>query len=76
MNFSGKFGSEQIIWYPASGDRFRDGSLDYVGYYGHYWSASPNNYYAYDLSVSNSGGVSPSRSDLRACGQSVRCLQE
>ena len=42
MNFSGKFGSASTIWYPASGFRYYYvGGLDYVGYCGVYWSASP-----------------------------------
>ncbi len=77
MNFSGKFGSASAIWYPASG--YRDnggGSLNLVGFHGRYWSASPNNYYAYALDFSYNGHVDPSSYDLRALGQSVRCLQE
>ena len=80
MNFSGKFGSASTIWYPASGYRYGgddsfDDSLGVVGDYGYYWSASPNDYYAYGLYFSN-GSVSPSDYDNRARGQSVRCLQE
>ena len=77
MNFSGKFGSASTIWYPASGSRsFRDDSLYNVGYYGVYWSASPDGYSAYGLYFGNGGGVDPSNDDDRASGQSVRCLQE
>ena len=77
MNFSGKFGSDQTIWYPFSGCRSsRDGSLYDVGYYGYYWSASPSSYGAYSLYFSYYGGVSPSDYNRRAFGQSVRCLQE
>lgn len=75
MNFSGKFGSDQTIWYPASG--YRGGSLDYVGYHGYYWSASPNSDYAYSLYFYSSGNVDPSiRYTHRELGYSVRCLQE
>ena len=78
MNFSGKFGSDQTIWYPASGyRRSDDGSLgDDVGYDGKYWSASPLNNNAYGLYFSNNGYVIPSGCSLRAEGRSVRCLQE
>ena len=73
MNFSGKFGSASTIWYPASGYRYwNDGCLEYVGYYGFSWSASPGN----SLYFSNDGIVSPSRSSDLANGYSVRCLQE
>ena len=77
MNFSGKFGSASTIWYPASGCRsYSDGSLDYVCYYGNYWSASPSNSYAYGLNFSVFDGVGPSDYYNRAYGHSVRCLQE
>ena len=79
MNFSGKFGSDQTIWYPASGYRdYSDGSLSNVGGNGYYWSASPNDSKAYDLVLycSGPGNVLPSTHSFRAHGQSVRCLQE
>ena len=77
INFSGKFGSDQTIWYPASGYRSdNDGSLDGVGNYGFYWSASVYDYRAYILRFNNNGGVYPSDNYYLALGQSVRCLQE
>ena len=77
INFSGKFGSASIIWYPASGFRNdNDGGLYNVGYYGFYWSVFPNSYYAYNLGFSSNGLVDPSGNYYRADGQSVRCLQE
>ena len=83
MNFSGKFGSDQPIWYPASGyRRNNDGSLYSVGdYCGIYWSASPYgsasyNYYAYHLFLCYSGEVTTSGYDARANGCSVRCAKE
>ena len=78
INFSGKFGSDQTIWYPASGYRTNiDGSLGNVGYGGGYWSASPTSYGAFFLSFSSSGDVYPSNYYYyRALGYSVRCLQE
>ena len=76
-NFSGKFGSDQTIWYPASGYRSGyDGSLGNVGSGGSYWSASPDDSYAYFLFFYSNGHVRPSSSNDRADGQSVRCLQE
>ena len=77
MNFSGKFGSSSIIWYPASGYRNRnDGSLGGVGG-GDYWSATPDGDLACHLGfLSNNGFVFPSGSTYRAFGLSVRCLQE
>ena len=77
MNFSGKFGLDQTIWYPASGYRYDvDGGLYYVGDYGCCWSASPDNYYASCLYFNYDGGVNPSSYTYRAVGLSVRCLQE
>ena len=77
MNFSGKFGSAQSIWYPASGRRYSDdGSLSDVGGYGYYWSASPYNDGAYALYFVFNGSVSPKNSRDRANGYSVRCIQE
>ena len=80
MNFSGKFGADQTIWYPASGCRYGGGGgLDYVGTNGLCWSASPSNYSAsgaYHLYIYSGRDVRPSSGDYRADGQSVRCLQE
>ena len=77
MNFSGKFGSASTIWYPASGYRsYYDGSLVNVGYYGYYWSASPDSNRAYSLDFDFYGSVYPSFDSYRAYGLSVRCLQE
>ena len=77
MNFSRKFGADQIIWYPTSGYREGlDGGLDTVGSSGRYWSASPDDDCASYLYFNYNGFVSPSDSDGRAHGLSVRCLQE
>ena len=76
MNFSGKFGSDQTIWYPASGYRCgNDGYLDNVWSIGYYWSASPYNSGAHSLGFKDDGYVFPSGKDTRSYGQSVRCLQ-
>jgi len=72
-----QLGTASTIWYPAAGyRRNRDGSLDFVGLYGSYWSCTPNGHNAYDLFFSYDGGVAPSDYDNRAYGQSVRCLSE
>ena len=77
MNFSGKFGSDQTIWYPASGYRSDlAGGLRNVGNSGSYWSASHNGYYAYYHYIYYNGYVHPSSYDNRAYGYSVRCVQE
>jgi len=71
MNFSGKFGEDEIIWYPAAS--YRDGrygssfgSLAY-GDIGEYWSAS---HYALTF-LSNY--VNPSTDTDASYGRSVRC---
>ena len=77
MNFSGEFGTDQTIWYPATGSRkYDDGSLSYVGTDGDYWSATPGGRYAYSLNFNDGDEVLPSLSYSRAFGNSVRCLQE
>ena len=76
INFSGKFGSDQTIWYPASGTRSDAGSLSTVGDYGYYWSASPYSYNsggANSLKFSSGGYVYPATNYGLACGFSVRC---
>ena len=77
MNFSGKFGTDLTIWYPAAGYRLRnDGSLYDVGDRGLYWSATPYGSNAYNLYFGNDGHFYPSDYHYRANGRSVRCLQE
>ena len=78
MDFSGKFGSATTIWYPAAGyhDDGYPNYLNHVGSYGIWWSCTPYDYYAYILYLLSGGYVVPSGSEYRACGFSVRCLQE
>lgn len=77
MNFSGELGSATTIWYPASGYRYYyDGSLNFVGSRGFYWSASPDSNHAYYLYFNSYGGVYPSDYYYRAYGYSVRCSRE
>ena len=75
MNFSGKFGSASIIWYPASGSRSRyDGALDSVGHSGIYWAHSHGAlgdcFFFHD-----DGQVTPSGWSSREDSHSVRCLK-
>ncbi len=78
MNFSGKFGSADTIWYPAAGYLFSGGGgLYYVGLSGVWWSCTPYDYSAYYLHLYSDGDVEPSGAGGdRAGGLSVRCLQE
>ena len=76
MNFSGDFGTDQTIWYPAAGCRYSDdGSLSIVVNLGFYWSATPSGSFACRLDFGYDGYVYPSNDDNRADGYSVRCLQ-
>ena len=86
-NFSGKFGSDQTIWYPASdcwyGNEGYPGGVDhedferYEDYEGFYWSASHSSNNAYSLHFSYGfETVYPSDYGTRAYGFSVRCIQE
>ena len=80
LNFGGTFGSDETVWYPASGFLSNDsGALNYVGGSGFYWSVTPHpsdNSSAYYLIFYSDGRVSPSFSSSRSFGMSVRCLQE
>lgn len=80
MNFSGDFGNDAIIWYPASGSRgSNDGSLINVAASGYYWSYSPypsNSNRTYDFRLYSDASVSLDSYASRACGRSVRCLKE
>ena len=77
MNFSGKFGSANAIWYPTCGYRYhRDGNLWVVGISVYYWSASLDDYLACSLTLDYDGEVNPSDRDFRSLGHSVRCIQQ
>lgn len=84
MYFSGIYDYSETanrIFLSASGYRsYYNGSLSSVGSSGYYWSCSlvSNNVYAYSLYFYKNGDVSPSDyyKIYRACGYSVRCLQE
>lgn len=66
--------SVSVCWYPAAGFLdYYDGSLTDVGSCGNYWPCSPDGHYACRLNFRNYGSVSPSSSNFRANGYSVRC---
>lgn len=76
INFSGKLGSANTIWYPAAGIRhLSSGGLVNVGRDGYYWSARGYSSRAYSLYFRNDGYVAPLNKFERAYGVSVRCLQ-
>ena len=74
MNFSAKYGSDQTIWYPASGF-YEDGCLYDVGNIGIYWSAPLYWYDANALRIDNDGTVAL-WNYAGAFGLSVRCVKE
>ena len=79
MDFSGIFGSESTILYPAAGIYNQyDGTLTNVRRTGKYWSASKamNSSRAKCLTFDYKGAVSPSYNTTRATGCSVRCVKE
>ena len=80
MNFSGIFGEDSNIWYPASG--FRDsggvGRLDCVGIYGSYGSASPDDSDekgTATLFFTETGSINTSSFGHRSAGTPVRCVK-
>lgn len=74
MNFSGKFGPDQTIWYPASGF-YEDGCLYDVGKIGIYWSAPLYWHDANALRIDNDGTVALWNYGCEF-GLSVRCVKE
>lgn len=82
INFSNIFGLDDIIWYPASGERGRSNN-DMIGYYGNYWSSSITDdkddrrrNFAHCLEFTYYGMIYLSSADNRALGKSVRCVKE
>lgn len=92
MNYVGKFGADQTIWYPSAGYRsdyrLDKGKLVMNFGIGWYWSASPAeesrdfNNYAWYMWQSDRSTFYPSvhfqggDGGLRARGYSVRCIKE
>ena len=78
MNFSGKFGIDDLIWYPAVGViDSSSGSLSSVGDCAYYWSAGITGNYAYFMFFNLYGTVDlygSGRASAEGC--SVRCQKE
>ena len=75
-NFSGKFGENETIWYPASGYRNDYGGVSDAKYIGKLWSCSyvVDSGFAYYLSFTSSRAYQSYES--RGLGYSVRCQKE
>lgn len=79
INFSGKFGSSTVIWYPASGFlKDGQGALYEIGNYSFVWSASPDDWSegAYSLTFYYDTKPNMSSGYPHAMGFAVRCIQE
>jgi uncharacterized protein (TIGR02145 family) len=75
MNFSGMFGDNETIWYPALGYRSSTG-LKSVGDVGYYWTTTDNGKTAHTLFFSSTGKGKPSADFLRDSGLPIRCIKE
>lgn len=75
-NFSGKYGENETIWYPASGYRNDYGGISDAKYVGKLWSCSyvVDSRFAYYLSFTSSSAEQSMVS--RGLGYSVRCQKE
>ena len=77
MNFSGKFGSDENIWYPAAGYLgYNVGSLDNVGSRGSWWSCTPVGNKADRLIIQDNGNVGPAGINARSVGNAIRCFKD
>lgn len=79
-DFTGKFGTDPVIWYPAPGYIDNQGSLQRTGLDGKYWSVTPH---SDSINISHlyiyyQDYVHPadSNSGFKACGFSVRCVHD
>jgi hypothetical protein len=77
LNFGTVFGSDEIIWYPASGClNYNSGELNNLGS-GYYWSVFLSNTLGQKcLNFNSTGSVYPLASIMRPLGGAVRCLKE
>ena len=77
VNFSGVFGDDQTIWYPASGSmRFNQGTISSVGSYGMYTSCSVNEGYARYMSFYMAEEDISIVRNYRSWGLPARCFKE
>ena len=77
VNFSGKFGSQKTIWYPALGYLSPDLGIPMAASIeGLVWSCTTTANMAYALRFTSGGYVNPCASFSPAQGIPVRCIQE
>ena len=63
------------IFLPAAGDLYIDGTAEYRGYMGQYWTCSSSNA-PRAVMIGFNSGVASQNSAFRAEGMSVRCVQD
>lgn len=77
MEFSGKLGSADCIWYPAAGYRYMgSGEMVLVGTYGNYWTCSPLGNEISRFSIYYDGRVTQKMSIAPGFATSARCMRE
>lgn len=76
VNFSGIFGPDPIIWYPASGFIHDSGSPWGLFRYGYYWSATTDGLRAYMLDFMDELDFISFLGANRVAAFAVRCCQE
>lgn len=67
--------TSNTLFLPAAGYRFSDGSMNYEGKYGFYWSRTPTSSYATYLYFSSSSSSASIDNNDRKYGFSVRCVK-
>ena len=81
INFTGKFGDAECIWYPTSGCRTNNGDFRSTGGYGYYWSCyyvggSTSNPHGMEFSYYD-GLVTPADNGASSSyAHAVRCLKD
>ena len=75
IDFSGIFGPDLSIWYPAAG-ALSDGTLLSAGLAAYYWSATSGPTSAYRLLFSNKVSIKLDHTGGAALAASVRCVRD
>ena len=79
MNLSGKFSSDETVWYPAVGYRhYQNGNLKDTGMNGVYWSATPisGTNQVYCMVTREDSAVITVQNSMRAFGRGLRCVKK
>ncbi|MBR5103698.1 MAG: hypothetical protein IKV05_03335 [Bacteroidales bacterium] len=78
MDFSGKYGADDTIWYPVSGYiNLSNASLNHAGVFGRYWSCTlSGGINPLRLGFGQNGSIFMTYDNYPADAHSVRCLKE